>query len=85
MEIKTRKHSINISVDLLFNLLIIAIIVAASDINILTADLFTYSVRISRIYKEFFSIYRQALKVAFQDLFYQPKGIHWAPPLCLVL
>lgn len=46
MEIKRQKHSIDISVGLLFNLHIIAIIVAASIINILTADLFKYSVRI---------------------------------------
>lgn len=46
MEIKRQKHSIDISVDLLFNLYIIAIIVAASIINILTADLLKYSVRI---------------------------------------
>lgn len=46
MEIKRQKHSIEISVDLLFNLYITAIIVAASIINILTADLLKYSVRI---------------------------------------
>lgn len=46
MEIKRQKHSIDISVDLLFNLYITAIIVAASIINILTADLLKYSVRI---------------------------------------
>lgn len=40
METKTQKRSIDISVDLLFNLYIIAIIAAASVINILTADLF---------------------------------------------
>lgn len=39
-EVKRQKHSIDISVDLLFNLNIIAIIVAASIINILTADWF---------------------------------------------
>lgn len=46
MEIKRQKHPIDISVDLVFNLHIIAIIVAASVINILTADLFKCSVRI---------------------------------------
>ena len=46
METKTQKHSIDVSVDLLFNLYIIAIIAAASVINILTADLFKSSVRI---------------------------------------
>lgn len=44
MEIKRQKHSIDISVDLLFNLYITAIIVAASIINILKADLLKYSV-----------------------------------------
>lgn len=46
MKIKRQKHSIDISVDLLFNLYITAIIVATSIINILIADLLKYSVRI---------------------------------------
>lgn len=46
LEIKIQKHSTDISVDLLFSLYILAIIVAASVINILTADLFKYSARL---------------------------------------